>query len=124
MNDLSCKITITFNGPDLEIEEQEQEAQLLLEQLANIDEIESVNRASDPNVPKQSKAFGGVLLGLLTVQVNVSNAKKLLVFLGDRLSGKVIELEVEANGKKLKVKAHSQEELAMAIEEAQKFIGS
>jgi hypothetical protein len=46
----------------------------------------------------------------------------LLGFLGDRLSGKTIELEVEGNGKKLKVKASSREELQAAIAEAEKFI--
>jgi hypothetical protein len=46
----------------------------------------------------------------------------LLGFLGDRLGGKPIELSVEANGRKLTVKAHSREELEMAIKAAQDFI--
>jgi hypothetical protein len=40
-----------------------------------------------------------------------ANAQKLMGFPGDRLGGKPIELAVEANGKKLTVKAHSREEL-------------
>ena len=55
-------------------------------------------------------------------EVNPENGKKLSGFLGDRLSGKTIELEVEGNGKKLKVKASSREELEMAIAQAEKFI--
>jgi hypothetical protein len=43
-------------------------------------------------------------------------------FLGDRLGNKTIELEIEANGKKLKVKASSRQELEAAIEAAQKFV--
>jgi len=43
-------------------------------------------------------------------------------FLGDRLGGKPIELQVEDNGRKLSVKAHSREELEAAIKAAQAFI--
>jgi hypothetical protein len=61
-------------------------------------------------------------VGLLTAEVRAENAKKLLVFLGDRLGGKPIELEVEANGRRLKVSAHSREELEAAIKAAQDFV--
>lgn len=54
--------------------------------------------------------------------MSVSNFQKLLVFLSDRLGNKPIKLKVEANGKKLKVKAHSQQELLMAIQAAEKFV--
>jgi len=40
------------------------------------------------------------------------------------LGNKTIELEVEANGKKVIVKASSQQELAAALELAQKFIAA
>ena len=61
-------------------------------------------------------------MGVLQAEVSIANCKKVLGYLGDRLRNKTIELEVQANGKKLKVKASSQEELAAAIEQAQKFI--
>lgn len=89
-----------------------------------MDEVDQVNRVVDPNPPEGNKSVGGFLVGLLTAEVSVANAKKLLGFLGDRLSGKPIELEVEGNGKKLKVSAHSREELEAAIKAAQDFIGS
>jgi len=38
------------------------------------------------------------------------------------LGNKSIELEVEANGKKLKVKASSREELLAAIQAAEEFV--
>jgi hypothetical protein len=88
-----------------------------------LDEIETVDRVLDPNPPAGNKAAGGILVGLLTAQVNKENAQKLLGFLGDRLGNKPIELEVEADGKKLKVKASSRTELTAAIEAAQKFLG-
>jgi hypothetical protein len=118
----NVKFTINFNDPDLDVDERDEEAQKLLGQLKDLDEVERVNRVLDPNPPEGNKALGGFLGGLLMAEVNAANAKALLGFLGDRLGGKVIELEVEDNGKKLKVKAHSQEELDSAIKAAQDFL--
>ncbi len=118
----NIKFTIAFNDPDLDSEELEEQAQNLLTQMRDLDEIETVDRVLDPNPPAGNKAVGAILVGLLTAQVNKENAQKLLGFLGDRLGNKPIELEVEANGKKLKVTASSQAELMAAIEAAQKFI--
>ncbi len=117
----SIKLTIAFNDPDLDSEELEEQAQNLLDQMRGLNEIEMVDRVFDPNPPAGNKAVGSILVGLLTAQVNKENAQKLLGFLGDRLGNKPIELEVEANGKKLKVKASSQAELEAAIAAAQKF---
>ncbi|MBD2077716.1 hypothetical protein H6F86_28285 [Phormidium sp. FACHB-592] len=115
-------LTIAFNDPELDNEELEAQAQNLLAQMRDLDEIETVDRVLDPNPPEGNKAIGGMLVGLLMAEVSVANFKKLGAFLGDRLGGKVIELEVEANGKKLKVKANSREELGAAIDAAQKFV--
>ena len=117
----SVKFTIAFNDPDLDSEELEEQAQSLLAQMRDLDEIETVDRVLDPNPPVGNKAVGAILVGLLTAQVNKENAQKVMGFLGDRLGNKAIELEVEANGKKLKVKASSREELEAAIEAAQRF---
>ncbi len=118
----NVKLTIAFNDPDLDSEEREAQAQNLLAQMRDLDEIEAVDRVIDPDPPEGNKAVGAILVGLLTAEVSPANVKKLLGFLGDRLGNKAIELEVEANGKKLKVKASSQQELEMAIAAAQKFV--
>lgn len=118
----NIRLTIVFNDPGLDAEEQGEEVQRLLNQMKGMDEVEEVSRVQDPNPPEGSKAADGFLPGLLTAEVNLTNAKALLGFLGNRLSKKTIEMEVEANGKKLKVKANSQAELVAAIEAAQKFI--
>jgi len=124
IEDSIVKIMIAFNDPDLDSEDRDEQAQRLLSILKEVDEIESVSRVLDPNPPLGNKALGGFLAGLLMAEVNISNTKKLLVFLGERLGGKPIELEVEANGKKLKVAAHSKEELEAAIQAAQNFLSS
>lgn len=118
----AIKLTIRFNDPDQDAEEHDEEAQSLMRQLRDLDEIESVDRVLDPTPPAGNKAIGALLTGLLTAQINPANAKTLFSFLSDRLGGKPIELEVEANGKKLKVSAHSREELQVAIRMAEEFI--
>lgn len=120
----SVKFTIAFNDPDLDSEELEEQAQSLLAQMRNLDEVETVDRVLDPNPPEGNKAVGAILVGLLTAQVNKENAQKVMGFLFDRIGPKPIELEVEANGKKLKVKASSQAELTAAIEAAQEFVAA
>lgn len=120
----SINITIKFNDPDLEPEEQEQQVQRLMTELKQMDEVETVDHVLDPNPPEGNKALGGFLAGLLVTEVNVANAKKLMGFLGDRLGGKPIEMTVEANGKKLVVKAHSREELEAAIKAAKDFVAA
>ncbi|UIE36842.1 hypothetical protein [Leptodesmis sichuanensis] len=119
----AVKLTIAFNDPDAEPEELDEQAKRLMAELDEMDEVE-VDRVVDPNPPEGNKALGGFLVGLLTAEVNVANAQKLMGFLGDRLGGKPIELSVEANGKKLTVKAHSREELEVAIKAAQDFVAA
>ena len=120
----NVKLTIAFNDPDLEAEERDEQVQRLMTELKQMDEVESVDRVLDPNPPEGNKALGGFLVGLLVTEVNVANAKRLMGFLGDRLGGKPSELEVEANGKKLKISAHSREELEATIKAAQDFIAA
>jgi hypothetical protein len=120
----NVNVVIAFTDPAMDVEEREAEAQNLLDQMQELEEVEDVDRILDPNPPEGNKALGGFLIGMLTAEVNPANVKRIMGFLGDRLSGKTIEMEVEANGRKLKVKASSQAELISAIEVAQKFIAS
>jgi hypothetical protein len=116
------KLTISFDDLYTDSEECEAEAIRLFSELKNIDEVENVDRVLDPVVLSGSKAAGGFLVGLLTAEVKPQNIKSVFQFFVDRLGGKTIELEVEANQRKLKVKASSREELEAAIQAAQKFI--
>jgi hypothetical protein len=120
----SIILIINFSDLNLNTDERDGEAQRLLDELRDMDEVQSVKRVDDPNPPEGNKAVGAWLAGILMAEVNPANAKAVFGYLGDRLGGKPIELEVEANGKKLKVKAHSREELTAAIEAAQKFVAA
>jgi hypothetical protein len=117
----TIKLTINFSDPGLDDEERDEEVENLLYQMHDLDEVEA-NRVVDPHPPAGNKSLGALLIGILTAEVNAANCKKVLGFLGDRLGGKPIELEVEANGRKLKVTAHSREELEAAIKAAQDFV--
>ncbi|MDZ8135694.1 MAG: hypothetical protein RM049_10385 [Nostoc sp. DedQUE04] len=117
----NVKLTLTLANPDLNAEEQDREARNLLREIKDLD-VESAELVAVTEIPEGAKSVGGFLVGVLQAEVSLANFKKLLGYLGDRLGNKTIELEVEANGKKLKVKASSQEELNAAIEQAQKFI--
>ena len=112
------RVTIAFTDPDSE--QREAEALKLLPQLKAMDEVESVERLATAT-PELGKGLG-FLPGWLVAQVNLENGKKVLGFLGNRLAGKSIELEVEGNGRKLKVKASNPEELRSVIAEAERFI--
>ncbi|MBE9107478.1 hypothetical protein IQ229_21855 [Nostoc cf. edaphicum LEGE 07299] len=117
----NVKLTIALSNPDLDAEEQERETRNLLREIKDLD-VESAELVAVREIPEGSKALGGFLLGVLQAEVSIANFKKVLGFLRDRLGNKTIELEVEANGKKLKVKASSQQELMIAIAAAEKFI--
>ncbi len=124
-SDLDVTIDLRNTEPDLSSEELEVLTQRLFQQMKDIDEVKQVHRLSEPNLPTGSKPLDAAfLIGLLQAEVSVANIKALLGFIWERLSGKPIELKVEANGKKLEVKAYSQQELTAAIEAAKNFIAA
>jgi hypothetical protein len=118
----NVKFTITLANPDLDAEEQERETRNLLRDINDLD-VESAGLVEVAEVPEGGKSVGGFLVGALQAEVTISNCYKLLAWLGS-LRNKSIELEVEVNGKKVKVKANGQKELTAALELAQKFIAA
>lgn len=123
MTDDNVRLTIAFNDPALDSEELEAQAQNLLAQMQDLDEVESIERVLDPNPPAGNKAIGGILVGLLTAEVSVANFKKLGAFLGDRISNKPIKLKVKApDGRELELEASSQQEFDFAYQKAQEFL--
>jgi len=127
MTDASnIQVILALTEPSLDDEEREDEIQNLLQQLRKLDEVERVERIfnSHSTEDRAKSAGAAALIGLLQAEVSVNNFKGLLNFLSSRLGNKAIKLEIEANGKKLKVKASSQQELRDAIQIAQEFINS
>ena len=119
----NVRLMIDLNDPDLDAEETDEAIQNLLAQMRELDEIEAVDRVSDPNPPAGNKAIGGFVVGLLMTEVSVANFKKLGAFLGDRLGNKPIKLKVKApDGRELELEASSQAEFDYAYEKAQAFL--
>ncbi len=124
-NNSTITFSIHFNDPDLEAEEKDEQVRRLMAELKEMDEIDSVNRIPDLDSSEGSKALGGFLVGWLTARVkSVANAKQLLKYFRVILRNKPIELVVEGNGKKLKLKANNLEELEATINAAQNFIAA
>lgn len=118
------QITLDLRCSDLDDEALEKLTQNLRSEMLDLDEVKDVKRILDPNPPEGNKALGAVLTGLLAAEVNAKSIKTLFGFLSDRLGNKPISMEVEANGRKLKIQASSQQELLAAVQAAQQFIAS
>ena len=110
-DEADIKLKIFFNDPDLTSDECDEQARQLMAELGDMAEVEAVSCVSDPSPPQGSKAIGGSLAGWLTAQIKLNHVQQLFGWLGERLGGKLIEMEVEANGRKLKLKVHSPDEL-------------
>jgi hypothetical protein len=122
MTDTSnVKLTITFTDPDLDDQDKDEEVQKLLAQMKDLDEVEAVDRVVNPTVLEGTKSVTGWVVAQLIAFVKPENVKQLWGFLSDRLANKVIELEAEANGKKIKIKASSQQELEAAVKAIQEL---
>jgi hypothetical protein len=115
------RLIVSINDESLDLENQERAVVNLIKRLRNSDEIDQLGRVTDPNPPISGKSFGGSLLGKLTIDFAQDKAKKVLGVLFNNLIGKSIEVEMEGNGKKMKVKVANQSELEATIETAKKF---
>jgi hypothetical protein len=120
----NISVTIALKSPDWDDQELQDSIENLLPQLREVDGVEQANLVAVEEIPEGAKSVGGFLVGILKAEVNPAKIKALFSFLGDRLSGKTIEMEVEANGRKLKVKVGSQAELMIAIQAAREFVAA
>ncbi|NJM69759.1 MAG: hypothetical protein HC862_05770 [Scytonema sp. RU_4_4] len=118
----NLKLTITFTDPDLDDSDKDEEVQKLLAQMKDLDEVEAVERVVNPTVLAGTKSVTGWVVAQLIAFVKPENVKQLWGFLSDRLSNKLIELEAEANGKKIKIKASSRQELEAAVKAIQELV--
>jgi hypothetical protein len=119
----NVQVTISLTELNLDEEELQAEVQNLLPQLREVDGVEDANLVAVENAPKNTKALGGFLLGLLNAELNVANFKALFNFLGDRFGNKPIKMVIKApDGRELNLEASSREEFDFAFQKAQDFI--
>jgi hypothetical protein len=121
----NLQVAIALTELDLDDEDLQAEVQNLLPQLKEVDGVEDAGLVAVENAPKDTKALGGFLLGLLNAEVNPANIKNLFAFLGDRFGNKPIKLVVKApDGRELNLEAASREEFEFAYQKAQEFVNN
>lgn len=121
-----AQLIVQFNDPVLDEEECDREYLRLIHELKNNPAINAVHRIplAAPSEAQSwpSKSTLTFAKNLLTAEINGDNLNPAIRSLYNRLVRKTIELEVEANGRRLKVTASSQEDLEVAIQNAQRFV--
>ena len=118
------KFSITLSDTDLDEEELDEAARNILREFNELDAVERASLAPTEKAPTGSKAIAGFGLGIVEAIVKIGNIKGFMDFMGDRFSDKPIVMKVEANGRKLQLKASNQEDLMAAIRAAEDFINS
>jgi hypothetical protein len=121
-NTSDVKLTITFTDPDLDDQDKDEEVQKLLAQMEDLHEVEAVERVVNADAPEGTKSVTGWVIGQLIAFVKSENVKPVWNFMKDRLGNKTIEVEAEANGRKMKVKASNMKEFEAAVKTVQEFV--
>ncbi|NEQ46683.1 MAG: hypothetical protein F6K00_25305 [Leptolyngbya sp. SIOISBB] len=116
------KLTISFIDPQLDDDNRDEQAQLFINELCQLGYVDTANRKQNSKLPEGSKGVGGMLVGVLTAEVKFTYAKKLLSFIGNRLSSRPIELEVETQKRRLKFSVSDHQDLEKAIRLTQEFL--
>jgi hypothetical protein len=120
-------LTIAFTDPELDAEEQEVEAQQLLDQLADLEEVKT-GRILDPNPPEGNKALGAIVFGALTAEISKESFKQLTAFLSQRLGEKAptVKVKVKApDGREIEIEVNDKSvTFDSAMRKAQDFINN
>jgi hypothetical protein len=123
VNSSTLQLTIELSDLDMSEEELDKTVRLLKNDLDEMDEVESVDRVANSNVPEGSKCAGDFLNQLLKADVTPANFLKVLKFLGDRLGNKPLKLKVKKpDGNEIELEASSREEFEYLTQQAQGFL--
>jgi hypothetical protein len=117
----SVKLTIDINQSDLEAEKLEELTQNLLQDMKELDEVETASLVADENPPEGAKTWGRFLLGILQAEVSIENISFVLEFLRNRLNPQPIVIKVETNGNKVEIVVRNLRELLAAIDAVNKL---
>ena len=110
----SSPLTITINwrsdDGDADPERQERQTKMLYRELQQMDEVEAVNRVSDPNVPDGGMGAAW-LWNVLQAEVSAENIGVLYQLVRDRIPGPPIDFELSNGDRKVVVKGVRPEEM-------------
>lgn len=122
MSETSVQVKITLSDPDLKDEELQDAVQNLQWELQEVQGITDAEFIPVEQAPPNSKGIGGFLLGGLKALVKLKHLKTLINFLGQNLFGKTVKIEVEGNGKKLKLELNRPEDIDKVMPQLENFI--
>ena len=102
----SLQLTVDWREANRDMPDAQQEAltQTLLQELRQLEAVETVERVSDAAVPKRSMGIGSWLWGVLTAEIPGDGIKLALQEVFARLPGKPIDIVVERDGRKIEIK--------------------
>jgi hypothetical protein len=120
------QVTLLLNLAQAEMDDEEtaEFTQNLRRDLRNMDEVNDALPVTLDHAPEGSKAMGDLVLGALKLLLDKDNVGSVFDYLKNRLGSKTVELELEANGKKLKLKASSAAEVEAVLQAAQAFVAA
>lgn len=114
----AVSIRLTYSDPQLDDEERDALAQQLYQQLRAADSDLGAWHRVDAVAPPGTKSMAAQLVGVLAAVLSAATLKPFFAYLGERWRGREISLDLEVNGKKIKIVARSQEDLLTAYNAA------
>lgn len=110
----SLVLTLAITDPRLDDEERERMAQTLYRQLHDADgELGQVRRERVAAL-SGAKSATTTIIGVLTAVLSTASLKAFFSYLTERLRGHEVTLEMEVNGRKIKIAAKSASDLMAA----------
>lgn len=115
----ALSIRLTYSDPGLDDDEREDLAQQLHSQLRAADsDLGAWHRVAAEAPPPGSKSIAAQVVGALAAVLSAASLKPFFAYLAERWRGREISLELEVNGKKVKIVARSQDDLIAAYNAA------
>ena len=122
MPEIPVQVTITLSAPGLKDEELQDAVQNLQLELQEVQGVTDADLIPVEQAAPNSKGIGGFLLGGLKALVKLKHLKTLVNFLGNNLFGQTVKIEVEGNGKKLKLELNRPEDIDKVMPQLERFI--
>lgn len=122
MADNNLKITVILDNPDLGEEDLQEAVQMLQTEISEVQGVAEAELIPITEAPPNSKGIGGFLLGQLQALVTAKHLKTLASFLSKNLQGNKVKIQVEGNGKKLKLELNRPEDIDVIMPKVEEFI--
>ncbi|MGI2902065.1 hypothetical protein [Tolypothrix sp. VBCCA 56010] len=117
IDESTIKLKISLTDPELDDEELDKLTRSLLRDIKDLAEDASIAESEEVTKDVSRGGIVPALLGVLNAEVSITNLKKFLGFLGDRLGNKPIKITVKKpDGTEFSIEASSKQELEVATQ--------